>query len=168
MRSTIIITTGVIVIVGLAIFVLLALVGGFRMPWSTQPLFSSWALDSETARSGWGVNMGGTTDNLVDMRYDDPYNILVVGEKTPGIHELILYSNERRSDYIRVSYFISGGQMIADIRLPLWKNSAILFDKTGLLRVVFLEKTKARELCNAIQKDPSTIDRIFAKPKGPE
>jgi hypothetical protein len=141
----------------LAIVALVAL--GFAMtPKSSRPLFANRKQgDPETGRTGWWIDRvilpNGTT-----AEYDDEENILVVGKRdTPN--DLLLMPG-------RNGALMTAGYKGTTINLPIWKNSAILFDKTGMLRVIFLERTQARDLFNAINKDHSEIERIF-EPAGP-
>ena len=125
-----------------------------------KPLFAnSKSIDPEAGgREGWRIDMITRKDGTT-VWYDDSFNILVIGVKDDP-SELLMLPGEWGN---RMTSGIQGGKSIV---LPFWKDSIVVYDKSGLKRVIFLQSQKAKDLFHKCEAGPeSFIEEMITYPQ---
>jgi hypothetical protein len=109
-------------------------------------------VDPETGREGWHVDAIVLGDSSI-VEYDDEFNILVVGRRASS-SELLLMPG-------RYGAHMCAGYANTTISLPLWRDSAISFDKSGIQKIIYLGNKRASVIFSAIRADHAAIDKVF-------
>lgn len=113
--------------------------------------------DPETGRSGPMIDTIHLSDGPM-VQYDDQENILVAGKGDPAAAVLLMPGPK---DGGLVAGYIDNPKRETTVYLPRWRDSAILFDRKGVLRVIFLKSAKAKDLFRAIELNHREFDRLF-------
>jgi len=145
-----------LVTIGLALLLLICILCIAKhesAPLSGQrPLFANQKIaDPENGMVGWKIMNPLYLNDGTFVVFDDLENILVAGRQGNSSDLLTIPGRNGLSN--------TGAGFV---KLPIRKNTAILFDRNGVIEVVDLPgKSSARELFGAITKDSNELRRLF-------
>lgn len=154
-KTKMLLATSIFVALGLVLGGLYVFDRRSEQPHGPRPLFANkWVGNPETGRYGWMYD-STSLSNGTKIAYDEEFNLLVVGKSDK---ELVLVGREGND--VGASY-LADGREVSRVRIPFRRDSATLFDRSGVIQIVNLENTRARDLFKAIDKDRAEIGKIF-------